>query len=233
MNKIYNFYIDESCYLENDHFPTMGIGYCKVLFTEYESLKLNFKKIKIKWRNPTEIKWNNLSNSRLGLYKELIDFFYESQIDFRCIVIKNKDLLKNNEYNNNDHKEFYFKCIYSLLNTTLNPPNNEYKVFLDINESKDKIRLNKLDEILNNRYFGNSPFIHFQSIHSHESDFLQLTDLLLGAVSFKIRGEHKKIGASEVKINVLNYLEEKIGLDVEFGTSRNNSKFNIFNFKLK
>ena len=33
-------------------------------------------------QNPTEIKWNNVSASRLPLYKALVDYFFEAEIYF-------------------------------------------------------------------------------------------------------------------------------------------------------
>jgi len=81
----YNLFVDESCHLFHDRKSVMCIGYMKVDKDNYENFKNAIFKIKLKHRTPVEIKWRNVSLSRLPLYKELVDFYFASTIDFRCI----------------------------------------------------------------------------------------------------------------------------------------------------
>ena len=91
MNKL--IYIDESCHLENDQLPLMSIGYTKIDAENYEQYKEEIKTIKRKHHSPMEIKWNKVSFSRLDMYKDLIDYFFEKDIQFRAILVKNKSQL--------------------------------------------------------------------------------------------------------------------------------------------
>ncbi|GAB3018661.1 DUF3800 domain-containing protein [Cyclobacterium sediminis] len=229
-----NLYIDESCHLEHDGFPVMCIGYTKINAEGYDNLKEGIKSIKLKHNAPTEIKWNKLSKSRIKLYKEIIDFFFDSPIQFRCILVKYKGKLDHAAFNKGDHDSFYYKLVYFLLNSSTNPPNgHDYKVYMDIKDTRGKERLAQIKTVFENKYYGASPFVHFQHIRSDESEFLQLTDLFIGAITYKSRKEHEKEGASTVKNEVIDYLEEKSGYLLNEGTEPWEEKFNIFDHQPK
>lgn len=234
MSKAYNFYIDESCHLENDDSPIMCIGYTKIPRSQYVELKAGIKSLKLKHKSPTEIKWNKLSASRIGLYKELIDFFFNNDIEFRCVLVKNKQNLNHEKYNNGDHTTFYNKVVYQLLKSQYTNPivGFDYKVLLDIKDTRGKQRLNELEFYFDKILKGKSPFKYFQHIHSNENEFLQLTDLFIGAITYKARKLHEEEGASEVKCEIVRYLEEKSGYSLDDGTVPWETKFNIFDFQI-
>ncbi|KHJ37138.1 hypothetical protein PBAC_26730 [Pedobacter glucosidilyticus] len=230
----YNIYIDESCHLANDDSPVMCIGYTKIKAGDYEEIKNKIKEIKLIHKSPTEIKWNKLSLSRLPLYKSLVDFFFNTAIDFRCVLIKNKNRLDHTQYNQGDPNNFYYKTVYLLLNKGTNPiKDHQYKVLLDIKDTRGRDRLKKLSEVFNNKYQGGSPFIHLQHIHSHESELLQLTDLFIGAITYKSRYANLAGNASKVKVELIKYLEQKSGYQLDEGTEPWETKFNIFDFQPK
>lgn len=231
-------YIDESCHLENDGHPLMCIGYTKLASHNYEDYKDGIKRIKLKHKSPTEIKWNRLSLSRLDLYKELIDFFFENEIQFRAILVKNKDELNHEKYNKGDHNSFYYTLVFLLLkNPWVNHNNAEHHVILDIKDTRGKQRLNKLETRLSQeyrrRYNLTSPFRFFQHIRSDENEFLQLADMFIGAITFKARKLHKLTSSSPVKIAIVKYLEIKSGYVLHDGTNPLEDKFNIFDFQIQ
>lgn len=233
---MYNLYIDESCHLENDKKPVMCIGFTKVLTENYTQIKADIKQLKLQYKNPTEIKWNTVSLSRMPLYKALIDYFFSSDIDFRCVLIKYKDKLGHQKFNSVSHDAFYYKMVYFLLKSATNPPANEYKVYLDIKDTRGKEKLQTINEVLNNEYSNTktkSPFIYFQHIHTHENILLQLTDLFIGAITYKSQNHHLKENANKAKIEIINYLEAKSGYFLEEGTEPWETKFNIFDHQPK
>jgi len=232
-NKIYNLYIDESCHLEHDGFSAMVIGYTKVLNDDYAKIKAEIKKIKLKHKSPTELKWNKLSYSRINLYKELIDYFFRSDINFRCVLIKNKHNINNKKFNLGDHNAFYYKVIYYLLfNKYTNYDEVNFNVFLDIKDTRGKVRLNTLSEVLDHKFKENSPYKYFQNIRSHENELIQLTDFFIGAIAYKTRGLYNQKNSSKVKNEIIKYLEEKSGYSINQGTEPWIEKFNIFDFQI-
>lgn len=233
MSKTYNIYIDESNHLEHDDSKVMCIGYTKIAQEDYENLKKAIKEIKLKHKSPTEIKWNKLSMSRWSLYKELIDFFFESDIEFRSVLIKNKQNLGPVRFNREDKNSYYYRTLKQLLNNKVSEDDDFYRVFLDVKDTRGKTRLVLLENELAARHKEKSPFIHFQHFHSNENEFLQLTDLFIGAICYKARNEYLKTNASMIKQKVVKYLEECSGYILDDGTEPWETKFFIQDFQVK
>ncbi len=225
----FNLYIDETCHLENDKVPVMCIGYIKINRTQYNELSQGIKEIKLRHNSPTELKWNKLSASRIALYKALVDYFFESQMTFRAILIKNKGLVDNQTYNENDHNIFYYKTAFYLLRNSIST-NAVYRVYFDIKDSRGQKRLDKLSSVLE-RVYGKERFVHFQNIRSHENEFIQLCDLFIGAIGYKSRDDKPK--NSVVKNEIIEYIETKLGYHLNEGTPPWENKFNIFDFQLR
>jgi hypothetical protein len=226
---IYNIYIDESCHLEHDTSNIMTVGYIKVADSDAQSIKDEIKAIKRKYGVLQELKWNTMSNTSVAMYKELIDYFFDKPLYFRCLIVKYKDRLQHQVYNEGRHDIFYDKMIFYLLsNHWLNNTQDEYKVFLDIKDTRGREKLVLLNEIFNNKFQNQSPFKHFQHIRSHESQFIQLTDILIGAVTYKARKLHLLDTSSAAKKEIVRYLELKSGYDIDESTEPWETKFNIF-----
>lgn len=230
-------YIDESCHLEHDDLSLMCIGYTKIDASLYTKYKEDIKAIKLKHHTPTEIKWNKLSMSRIELYKELIDYFFLHDIQFRAILVKNKKQLDHERFKK-DHHSFYYSLVFLLLrNPYVNFSENQYKVILDIKDTRGKERLRnlyiRLRKEYHNKYQQESPFHFFQHLRSEENIFLQLTDLFIGAITYKARKEHENENASHVKKEIVNYLEQKSGYVLDDGTNPFEEKFNIFDFRIQ
>ena len=227
----FNIYIDESCHMENDRFNVMCIGYVKEPQFLHEKIVRDIKSIKSKHNTPVEIKWTKLSNSRKGLYFELIDYFFSSPLQFRSVLVKYKDKLDHDQFNQGSHDNFYYKLIYYLLRPNESP--DRFRVFLDIKDTRGREKLSKIEEIFANYHLGNSPYAHFQHIRSHDNQLLQLTDLFIGAITYKARNEHLKKDASSLKKEVLSYIEKKAGYDISMGTEPWEEKFNVFDHQPK
>lgn len=233
MNKTFNIYIDESCHLEHDDSNVMCIGYTVIDSEKYDVLKKNIKALKLKHKTPTEIKWNKLSNSRWQLYKELIDFFFFNQIEFRAILIKEKNNLKTNDFNRLDHNSHYYKTLSLLLRNKILNDYRSYNVYLDVKDTRGKQRIKYLKKELSLHYPSESPFKNFQHLHSSENEFLQLTDILIGAICYKARGLKDSSNASEIRLKIVDYLESFYGYVLDDGTEPWDTKFYIDDFRIK
>ena len=218
----YNLFVDESCHLEHDSIPVMCIGYIKVPSLAYEELKEKLTALKLEHQTPVELKWNKFSTSRLPLYKALVEFFFVHPIIFRCVLVKYKERLNHADFNRGSHDNFYYKLTYFLLRP--NPVGSEYRVFLDIKDTHGKEKLNKIEEIFKNYHHGESPFVHFQHLRSHDNVFFGLADFFIGAITYKSRGLKGHAG----KLAFIQYLEERSGFSLNEGTPPWESKFNIF-----
>jgi hypothetical protein len=222
----YRLFVDESCHLEHDSISVMCIGYIKVPDMVYDPLKDKLHAIKIAHRSPMELKWNKFSASRLPMYKNLVDIFMDSPLEFRCVLVKYKERLNHQDFNQGSHDNFYYKMIYYLLRP--NPVGLNYRVFIDIKDTRGKEKLNKIEEVFENYHHGKSPFIQFQHIRSHESVFIQLADFFIGAITYKSRVVKNEFKGHPAKLEFIDYLEEKTGFLMHEGTPPWEHKFNIF-----
>ena len=120
-----------------------------------------------------------------------------------------------------------------LLNNKIHKDQNEYKVYLDVKDTRGKSRIKLLQNELEEKHEGNSPFSYFQHLHSNENEFLQLTDLFIGAICYKARNEAKKEKPSPIRLKVVEYIEELSGYVLDDSTEPWETKFYIDDFRIK
>lgn len=228
MSTKFDLYVDESCHLENDNIPVMCIGYIKVPNAQYSQLKKEFTSIAENHKLNSELKWNKFSNARTDLYKELVDYFFNSSLQFRCILINNKSNLSHKDFNQGSHDNFYYHMMYHLLTYNINNE-NDYRVFIDVKDTRGREKLRKINEVIGEHYQGHSPFSQFQHLHSHDNVFFQLADFFIGAISYKARVAINHISnPTNSRIEFINYLENRLGSQLENETDETQMKFNIF-----
>jgi hypothetical protein len=229
MSETFNIYCDESCHLENDRKPVMLLGALWGPKDEVARLSREVQDIKSRHRAAGELKWTKVSKARLDFYLELVDWFLaETPLHYRGLVVLNKDQLNHRLFNRGSHDEFYYKMYFSLLSKILSP-DEQYNIYLDIKDTRSRLKLRKLGEVLcNDKYDFTSQMIgHLQNIRSHESHLLQVCDFLLGAVSYRHRG----LAGNPAKVAVIKRLEERLGRSLLRSTSLREEKFNLFLFR--
>lgn len=216
----YKIFCDESCHLQNDSWDVMVLGAIKCPSEQYETIKNDIIAIKLKHKNPFEIKWTKLSNSRMSLYKELIDYFVASPLTYRAVIVINKKDLDHHKFSQT-HSEFYYKTYHLVLRNMMNL-GDEYKIYFDLKDTRGKSALEKFVNIFESSRDMPTPFM--QHIRADESQFLQLTDLFTGAISYK----NRDLESSLIKQEIVQYLESKLGRKLDMTTPLSYSKFNLF-----
>lgn len=226
---LYNVYCDESCHLENDHQPIMALGAIWCPQGEARRLSTELRDIKSRHHARGELKWSKASASRLPFYVELVDWFLAEQpLHFRGLVVLDKHRLNHTAFNQSDHDLFYYKMQFSLLNKILSP-DSQYAIYLDVKDTRSRLKLKKLKEVLcNNVYDFTSQMIqHIQNIHSHESELMQVADFLTGALAYRHRG----LAGNTAKVAVIEHLEDRWGRSLLQATPLREQKLNIFLFR--
>ena len=226
-----NIYCDESCHLEKDDSNIMVLGAISCDSRMKSKMNNDIRNIKISHGLSSwfEIKWTKVSKSKLDFYKELIDYFFNSKLYFRGIIARNKKDLNHKKYNNGSFDLWYYK-MYFLLLDMLVMPTEEYRVFIDIKDTKGGPKVKKLQEVLcNNVYdFKQEVIKDIKQVNSNESEVLQLADLLIGALGYCHRDlNQKKNGKSEL----IDYIINTYNIDMRSNTARSEKKFNVFIWK--
>lgn len=193
MSKTFNIYCDESCHIEHDHKPYMFLGSVSVAYNQIKLHSENIKDLKKKHNFYAEIKWTGVSKSKIHFYLELVDYFFATDLKFRAVGVE-KAKIKSEDFNST-YDDFYYKMYYYLLNHNLNSMYN-YNVYLDIKDTLSAYKVNKLKDILNTKF---GVFRNVQNIRSHESTLIQLTDFMMGAISY-LHNDDKKLNAAKLQI---------------------------------
>ena len=199
----------------------MLLGNISCAYPQVKRHSERIKELKKKHNFYAEIKWTNVSPSKLPFYIELIDYFFDTDLKFRTVAVrKEKIMCKEHQMTFDD---FYYKMYYQLLNHKVDSEYH-YNVYLDIKDTWSNTKVTKLQDILNVKY---GVFQKVQCIRSEESLLLQLTDLLMGAISYEINVQEKKSSAKEKVIAQI----KKHCPDLSHTNSSN--KLNLFFINLK
>ncbi|MDX2282161.1 MAG: DUF3800 domain-containing protein [Saprospiraceae bacterium] len=222
MQKAFNLYCDESTHLQNDGMPYMLIGYIGCPFNQLKHHKNAISNLKKEHNFKGEIKWSSVSNSKFHFYNDLIKYFFETDLFFRLIIVDKNKI--SNDISNDSYDDFYFKMYYQLLHHKLSMEDNYY-IYIDIKDNRSHKKIEKLKNIL----LYNSSIKTLQAIHSYESSLMQLTDLLIGAINYKIRGLDKVIA----KNKIIEKIEQNCSGHLLRSTPLSEEKFNRFFIELK
>ena len=90
MAESFNIYLDESCHLQNDLIPTMGLGaiWCPQDKTREISIRVRDIKHKHGLANDFELKWTKISPAKREFYLSIVDYFLDDDdLHFRGVVI--------------------------------------------------------------------------------------------------------------------------------------------------
>lgn len=228
MEKTFNIYCDESTHLPNDGCPYMLLGYICIPYPLIKETKRAINDIKDKYMFDGELKWTNIYQKTEPMYSELIEYFFRSNLKFRAIVVKKSEIDESRQgYSFND---FYFRMYYQLLHNPTIDMKNTFNIYFDIKDTCSHLKLNKLKEILHNK----SNIRNFQFMKSHESQFIQLTDVLMGAVNYNLRMKERNIpGISASKKHIIEIIKRYSNMSLVRSTYPDEEKFNLFFIKLK
>lgn len=222
----YNVYCDESCHLEHDHQTIMVLGaiWCPRHLAKRTFIELRKIKESHGFGN-SEVKWNKISPRNQSMYEDLINYFFATEsLSFRCIVIKDKQRLDHDRFDQ-DHDTWYYKMYFLLLHGVL-IPGNAYRVFLDIKDTRGGVKVRKLQEVLCNSHydFEQKMISNIQIVRSQEVELVQLADILLGAASYK----NRHLSTSKAKMELVRLVETKSGYSLVNSTLMREPKFNVF-----
>lgn len=237
LTNLINIYCDESCHLENDDSNVMVLGSIWCPETEKKQIYKDIRGIKIKHglKSDFEIKWTKVSPAKVEFYLEIINYFFKhKKLKFRAVLIPDKSILKHSDFNNT-HDDFYYRMYYHTLKHFLNL-NYQYKVYIDIKDTKSWEKTSKLKDYLNNYirredyYISGDIIQDIQLVRSHEVELIQLADLLIGAICYKNRGLPIE---STAKQQIVGRIIQQSNNPLNKSSLYGDTKFNLLKWKSK
>lgn len=223
MSKTFNIYCDESCHIEHDHKKYMFLGSVSCAYPQVKRHTVRIAELKKKHNFYAEIKWSNVSISKIKFYLDLVDYFFDTDLRFRAIGIE-KAQVRCDDFGYS-YDDFYYRMYYQLLNYRIDTLNH-YNVYLDIKDTLSEIKVRRLKEILNVKF---GVFRNVQNIRSDESLLLQLADFLMGAISYNANDPLKQ---NPAKIQIIEKIKKHASLP-ELDKTNSSCKVNLFFIDLK
>lgn len=231
MSETFNVYCDESCHLENDGQKAMVLGavWCPLGKTRAIAIRLREIKQKHGLAPNFEAKWTKVSPGKVSLYVDLVDYFFDDDdLHFRALIVPDKSKLRHDAFPGQAHDTWYYKMYFDMLKVIIRP-DAQYRVYLDIKDTRGAQKVAKLHEVLcNNMYdFSREVIERVQLVHSHEVEQLQLADLLIGAVGYINRGLHGNAG----KAALVSRIKQRSGYALTMTTLYREEKLNLFRWR--
>ena len=227
MSKTFNLYCDESTHLIHDGHPYMLLSYISIAYPQIRLAKEEIKAIKRKFNYTEELKWTNVHSATYKVYAELVDWFFMNDLEFRAVVVDKSQIdEKRADYSFND---FYFRMYFQLLHTKVDFQ-NRYNVFLDIKDTCSGEKLEKMKKIMS----YNSSIGTLQFIPSRESVFIQLADVLMGAINYSLRIQKGDVKGNVIaKLKLIEKIKRHSNISLNTTTPLSRNKFNLFFITLK
>ena len=227
MSKTFNLYCDESTHLIHDGHPYMLLSYISIAYPQIRLAKEEIKAIKRKFNYTEELKWTNVHSATYKVYAELVDWFFMNDLEFRAVVVDKSQIdEKRADYSFND---FYFRMYFQLLHTKVDFQ-NRYNVFLDIKDTCSGEKLEKMKKIMS----YNSSIGTLQLIPSRESVFIQLADVLMGAINYNLRIQKGDVKGNVIaKLKLIEKIKRHSNISLNTTTPLSRNKFNLFFITLK
>lgn len=150
-----------------------------------------------------------------------------NDLEFRTVVVDKSQIDEQRaDYSFND---FYFRMYFQLLHTKVDFQ-NRYNVFLDIKDTCSGEKLEKLKKIMS----YNSSIGTLQFIPSRESVFIQLADVLMGAINYNLRIQKGDVKGNVIaKLKLIEKIKRHSNISLNTMTPLSRNKFNLFFITLK
>lgn len=230
MSETINIYCDESCHLENDGQSAMTLGALSCTMDQRREISVRLREIKQRHGIPesTEIKWGKVSPAKLEFYEAWIDYFFDDDdLCFRAVVIPDKQVLQH-DIRSQTHDDWYYKMLFTLIKVLLKP-DKRHRIYIDLKDTHSGRKAAKLHDILcSNSYdFDRRIIERVQPVASHESELLQLCDLLIGAIGYTNRG----LATSPAKLTLVERVKERSRLSLQRSTLLRATKINLLRWE--
>jgi hypothetical protein len=184
-----------------------------------------------------EFKWEKVSRGDFELCKMFLDFYFanSSVMYYKALVIDTTQVDKSSD----EKENIFYKWYYHLLCFSFGKYVKNGRILVNLDQRDTKYKLATLKDILDRglRKNFNCQFGCVSAIEPHDSkknQFIQLADVLTGAIGYELNSWHEKPNASVCKVALMEHIKASVGLETFWrNTPPNEHKFSIWHFKIK
>lgn len=183
----------------------------------------------------SEMKWTKVSDAKLEAYKRVVHTFFRfdsrfpltvGRVDFHSAVVdtsikgtKFTEIGFNKEIRTLSKK---FARLYkdALFHIYLDERTTTHKLWKELNHLNNSVHLSRVNK--------NWPFRRMAFRQSHEVQALQVSDILLGALAFRLNGHYDKPEASRSKKALSDYVLKLARVSDPFRDTKHLTKYSIW-----
>lgn len=217
-------FLDETGSLNNQTEQYFTVGILKMSQPYYLQSKLLFERSKIGFYD--EMKFNLLSRNNIGFAKIAIDSLFDTKsINFYSYSISTKSdyYLKNFDKN---PWTAYEQITLKLLDAGF----GEQEIMILIADHITTPKEIRFEVNTKKNFNAGKKRLALAGVcrfDSKSNDLLQVTDLLIGAITYELKMKKGLVSGSKYKIELVEYLKSKLGT-ATFLNGFKNYNFNIF-----
>lgn len=239
---VYRIFSDESRQSKDRYMVLAGVIIPQHRIDEFNQTMSAYRK---STNMHSELKWSKVSRAKLDNYKIFVDYFFAlcdtDVLHFRSIIFDNHQV-DHKKYNDGNKEVGFYKFYYQLYMLFAREYFNEKKAtsfVIHPDYRHSKYSLKDYLEILNSGFRKKvhpeiSAFSAIEPLHSHNSEIIQVLDIILGAIGYVKNGYTLLAKSSPCKIELCNYIAEKAGVrNLGRNTRWGQRRFTVWNFRLK
>ncbi|RIK27381.1 MAG: hypothetical protein DCC52_09420 [Chloroflexi bacterium] len=223
----YNIYCDEASTHEARY---MLIGGLWIPQEQEAQVRDSIREVRAKHNLRAEMKWTKVSETMLDAYKDFVDVFFTANgLTFKCIVVDTR-LLDYKTFHKGDKELGFYKFYYQLISRNL-LPQHLYWLYTDERKNRKASRLATLIVTVNRWCMKNknvAPLRLIEPRRSHDEDFIQSADILLGAFAYVWNGQT----GSRAKLALVEHIARRINYPtLKFATGPTAGKMNVWKWE--
>ena len=187
-----------------------------------------------------EMKWGNVSRSKLEAYRRVVDaFFYDptlAGVDFHSTVVDTWGQ-DHQRFGDGDKDKTFNKELYQLATKFARIyPDRIFHLYPDDRETIH--RPGELRDILNfgRRKLNDKRDFPFRRSHfrrSCDTPLIQMVDILLGGLAYRVNGHANAIDASPAKVELSKHILNCAGVRLPMIDTAMRGKFTVWHRKLQ
>lgn len=241
MGRLFHIYCDESC-TEPSH-QYMVFGGIMIPREKAEELSISVKKWRTRANMTAELKWKKVTSNKYQHYREYVDGVLnrvkKQEMAFRSVVLRHSDMDCRRFHGGNQELQFYKFMFQFLYNSFVRFLYEGDKVVIFVDERTTDYSLDDLKRVLNRRAcrhkgWTDGPFRSVQPVVSHDSELMQMNDVLMGAVAHQNNRGEDVPGRRQSKVDLAQHIAKAAGLsNLRVQTPVSMSHFGIWQFKLQ
>ena len=217
-------FLDESGSLSNYTEPYFTVGILKMSMPYYFQSKILYERSKQHFYD--ELKFNKISNNNIGFAKFIIDCLF----DTKSLSFYSYTTHKQSQYFQNNFSKDIWSAYEKITLKLLGVSFGEKEILILVADHITTPREVKFEVNIKKNFNESKQRLAIAGVcrfDSKSNDLLQVVDLIIGCINYDIKCEKKLIPGSKHKLELVQYLKEKLGTKT-FAKGFKNHNFNIF-----